>query len=114
MKKRRKAERPYLLAKVKIKQVDGSPSAEAVAINLSKGGIGVYLKRSIKEGAKVVVKLTFFDGKGFKSTEDTPGTVRWVLEMGGQYAAGIKFDSLIYKKRQPALYACLEYAKKHV
>jgi hypothetical protein len=113
MKQRRNTKRPYILAKVKIKQVGGVPSMEAVAINLSRKGIGVYTRRPLKQGRKVIIKLTFFDGKGFKTTEDAPGTVKWVLEMSGQYAAGIQFDTLILKKRQPALYACLEYAKRH-
>ncbi|MCP3678230.1 MAG: PilZ domain-containing protein [Deltaproteobacteria bacterium] len=113
MKQRRKSKRPYILAKVKIKLGGSAPSMEAVAINLSRKGIGVYTGRPLKQGSKVVIKLTFFDGKGFKTTEDAPGIVRWVLEMGGQYAAGIQFNTLILKKRQPALYACLEYAKRH-
>lgn len=113
MKQRRKLKRPYILAKVKIKPVKGGPSMEAMAINMSRGGIGVYIKRPLKKEQQVVVKLIFFDGKGFKTTEDTPAKVRWILEFGGQYAAGIRFDNLVYKKNQPALYSCLEYAKRH-
>ena len=113
MGEQRSAKRPYILAKVKIRPVRGGTSMEAVALNLSRKGIGVYIKRPLKQGRKVVVKLIFCDENGLKTTEDTPGTVRWVLKFGGQYAAGIQFDSLIYKKHQPVLYACLEYAKRH-
>ena len=116
MTEKRQNTRPYILAKVKIKPKGGSPSVEAVAINLTRKGIGIYIrhKQLLKEGKKVTLKLTFFDGKGFKTTEDMPGTVRWVLEFGGQCAAGIQFDGPVYKKDRPALYTCVEYAKKNV
>ena len=115
MREQRSAKRPYVLAKVKIKLKGGVPSMEAVAINLTRQGIGIYIRqsRALKKGRKVTVKLIFFDGKGFKTTEDMPGTIQWVLELGGQCAAGIQFDSSIYKKHQPVLYACLEYAQRH-
>ena len=112
MKQRRKTKRPYILAKVKIKQVGGVPSMEAVAINLSRKGIGVYIKRSLKQGRKVLVQLTFFDEKGVKITEATRGTIRLILELGGQYAAGIDFDHLIRKTDQPILYSCFEQVKR--
>ena len=113
MGEQRRAKRPYVLAKVMIKPVKGGASMEAVAINLSRKGIGVYIKRSLKQGRKVLVQLTFFDEKGAKTTEATRGTIRLILELGGQYAAGIDFDHLIRKKDQPILYSCFEQVKRH-
>ncbi len=113
MREQRSAKRPYVLAKVMIKPVKGGTVEEAVAINLSRKGIGVQIKRSLKKGRKVLVQLTFFDEKGAQTTEGTRGTVRWVLELGGQYAAGIQFDHLIRKKDQPILYSCFEQAQRH-
>jgi c-di-GMP-binding flagellar brake protein YcgR len=119
MKKQRREDRPSVVASVKIKLVDGGPLMDAAAIDISRGGMGVYIKRPLEEGSKVVATLLFFDGKGYKTTEGMPGTVRWILEFGGQQAtgmtrmAGIQFDSLINERQQPVLHACLEYAKRH-
>jgi len=109
----RGAGRPYVIARVKIKPLGRTPSIDAVAINMSRRGIGVYVTEPIKKGAEVSLNLTFYDGKGFRSTENMRGTVRWVLEFGGQYAAGIEFVAPVLKQDRPIFYDCLEQAKRN-
>jgi hypothetical protein len=112
--KRRRTKRPYILATIEIRPIRGSSAMDALTINISKYGVGLYSKKQLKKGRRVTVKLTFFDGKGMKTTEDMKGTVSWSQKLGKQYAVGIKFDESVNRKNYPVLNTCLGYAQKNI
>ncbi|MEE8184994.1 MAG: PilZ domain-containing protein [Thermodesulfobacteriota bacterium] len=111
---KRKTKRPYVLATIRIKPIRGGLEIDALTINISKNGVGLYSKKQMKKGRRVVVKVTFFDGKGMKTSEDMKGTVSWSQKLGKQFAVGIKFDESINRKNYPVLHTCLVYAQKNI
>jgi hypothetical protein len=111
MKERRRLKRRYLLAEVRVKHLKEAVGISAQALNINRGGIGVYIKRHNK-GTVVTVSITFLDRGMKRTTEEIKGTVRWCQRIGKNYAAGIRFDEVINKRSFPILTRCLEFSKK--
>ncbi len=109
MKERRRYRRFHLAGSVKIKLAKGS--VDALTLNLSLGGIGVYAKNKLETGTEVIVLIKFLRRGVLKSVEAMPGKVRWVMPIGVEYGVGIKFDRKVNKDATPLLYECIAYAR---
>ena len=81
-----------------------------MAVNISKGGISIYTKKALRVRDRVRVRTTVAIRGKETVSEEVPGFVRWVLPLGRQFAAGIRFDKAIDKKTFPVLSRCIEYA----
>jgi hypothetical protein len=112
MKERRRLKRRYLLAEVRVKHLKEAVGISAQALNINRGGIGVYLIKRYNKGAAVTVSITFLDRGMKRTTEEIKSTVRWCQRIGKNYAAGIRFDEVINKRSFPILTRCLEFSKK--
>ncbi|MEE9614495.1 MAG: PilZ domain-containing protein [Thermodesulfobacteriota bacterium] len=111
MSERRRIGRRYLIAEVKVNPLDGREPMGAEAVDINRGGMGVYLLNEVREGEKVLVEVIFATEDDTRVTEEINGIIRWVHPVGGNYAAGIKFDEAVTKKYYPALSACLGRGK---
>ncbi|HAG49741.1 MAG TPA: hypothetical protein DHU69_08380 [Deltaproteobacteria bacterium] len=108
----RRFKRQYIIAEAKIRTLKKDNLwINAMLINISKGGIGLYLKKSLKTGEKVAVKIAFLRNDKIRIVEEMPGIIKWARQIGNNYAAGIMFDEAINKKTTPRLWNCLEYAR---
>ena len=75
-------------------KVEGDNKSHEVYIaNVSKGGTGVYMNKSLKAGTAVNITFTQRDIGGERRFEDEPGIIAWCSRCGSVYAAGIKFDN---------------------
>jgi hypothetical protein len=92
MTERRKYKRPSLIGLVEIRKEMGNPPLEAYAINISYGGLAVYIKNPLT--GKVYVTLYFGDGTGKKLDETIIAKVVWQEKTGSWYALGLRFEEL--------------------
>lgn len=107
MENRRETGRHYLVAGVRLKPTKGR-GINAYAINLSEGGIGVYLHKRLSKGEKYCVSIDYEKGSDNITTEPMCGVVSWSCKVGSSFAAGIEFENHIDKIIYPELQKCLE------
>lgn len=107
MENRRQSERHYLVAAVRIKP-DKGRGINASAINLSSGGIGVYLHKPLKKGEKFCVTIDYNNKDEKFTTEPMCGFVTWSCKVGTNFAAGIEFNNPVKDSDLPLLQKCLE------
>ena len=113
MEEKRKLRRRYMLAGVKVRPSDSPAWIEAVMLNISKGGIGLYAAEPLKHKGKVSIKITYMNGKDPVETEEIPGVVSWVQPVGSKFGAGAEFEAKVNGKTFPILSKCLEYARSN-
>ncbi|CAG1066169.1 hypothetical protein BAC1_01773 [uncultured bacterium] len=113
MEEKRKLRRRYMLAEVKVRPSDGQEWIDAVMLNISRGGIGLYASRPLRKKERVSIKITYMDGTRPVEAEEIPGVVSWVQPVGDKAGAGIMFDAKITRKSFPILSRCLEYARSN-
>ncbi len=113
MKERRRHKRGYFIAEVRVRSREGGTWISGATVNISEGGIGMYLKRGVEKGKEVIVKMTVLVGNKLMVTEEIPAKVRWVQPVGRHYAVGIRFTRKISKKEFPVTYRCIEIVKGH-
>ena len=92
MTERRKYKRASLIGLVEIRKEVGDPPLEAYAINISYGGVAIYIKNSLT--GKVYITLYFGDGTGKKLDETVVGKIVWQEKTGSWYALGLQFEDL--------------------
>jgi len=107
----RRHSRKYLIAEVKLRTLDNGKLMDAMAINISAGGIGIYTLEALKPRQKVAVKMTVLVKQTVIVSEEIPGTIRWVRSFEKNHAAGIEFSRKIDKKNYPILSKCLEQSR---
>lgn len=95
------------MAAVRVKPEKGR-GINAYAINLSEGGIGVYLHKPLTKGEKFCVSIEYENGRGSITTEPMCGIVSWSCKVGSNYAAGIEFENEIDDSTYPVLQKCIE------
>ncbi|MBI2400719.1 MAG: PilZ domain-containing protein [Deltaproteobacteria bacterium] len=113
MEEKRKLRRRYMLAEVKIKSSESQGWIEAVMLNISRGGIGLYASEPLKKREKVSIKITYMEGQKPVEAEEIPGLVSWVQPVGGRFGAGIMFEAKVNRLNFPILSRCLEYARSN-
>lgn len=110
MAENRKHARKYLVAEVKVERRDVRSITNALAINISEEGIGLYTTEAFKPGEKVTVVITILMADSALVSEAVQGAVRWTQPLEKKFATGIKFDKKITKKDFPILSRSLEYS----
>lgn len=113
MEEKRKLRRRYMLAEVKVKSSESQGWIEAVMLNISRGGIGLYASEPLKKKEKVSIKITYMEGQKPVEAEEIPGVVSWVQPVGDKFGAGIMFDAKVNRLTFPILSRCLEYARSN-
>lgn len=103
----RKYKRKYLMAEVSVKRRKGGPAMNALALNISPEGIGIYTMKPLKPKESVTVKITVVINGTLIVCEETAGAVRWRQQFAKNYAAGIKFEKKITRSAYPILYKCI-------
>ncbi|MFQ5736540.1 MAG: PilZ domain-containing protein [Thermodesulfobacteriota bacterium] len=109
-KEKRKLRRRPLLGEVRVRPSGGQEWVEALVLNISRGGIGLYASQRIRKGQKVDIRISYLEGSRLKEVEQIPGKVRWVQAIGSHLAIGIMFEEKITRKTFPVLNRCLAYA----
>ncbi len=107
---KRKLRRKHLLGEVKVRPINGQDWIEALVMNISRGGIGLYGNERMRKGQKVTVSITYLEGSKMKEVEQIAGKVCWVQPIGNKVALGIMFEEKVTKKTFPILNRCLAYA----
>ncbi len=102
--------RKYLIADIKIKKPGSRGVRSAMAINISRVGMGLYTAAPLQKREKIIVRMTILKNGALVSSEEIHGTVRWIKSIGKSFAAGIKFDKEINKTDFPVISRCLNYA----
>lgn len=95
MKSRRKFKRLSIMSIGFLKVNGDKKSHEVYIANVSKGGTGVYMNKSLKVGTEVAITFTQRDIESERRFEDKQGAIAWCSRCGSVYAAGIKFESPI-------------------
>lgn len=113
MEEKRKLKRRYMLAEVKIKPSGSERWIDAVMLNISRGGIGLYAAEPLSKRARVSIKIIYMEGPNPTEAEEIPGVVSWVQPVGSRFGAGIMFDTKVNRKTFPILSRCLDYAKSN-
>jgi transcriptional regulator with XRE-family HTH domain len=111
--KERKHSRRYLIADVVVKRPEGRSTVHALAVNISKEGIGLYSNEPLRINEKISVIINMIRDGVLTSSEEVPGAVRWVLPVGSYHAAGIQFDRELNGADFPILTMALEYSPYH-
>ncbi|MBI5643765.1 MAG: helix-turn-helix domain-containing protein [Deltaproteobacteria bacterium] len=108
--KERGLARRYLVAEVSLRLENGTLMS-ALAVNVSREGIGIYTEEALRPNERVSVRLVFLvKGSLNKTTEEVQGSIRWSKAIGKNYTSGIRFDKAINKDELPILSSYLEYA----
>ena len=113
MEEKRKLRRRYMLAEVKVKSSESHGWIDAVMLNISRGGIGLYASGPLKKREKVSIRITYMEGARPVEAEEIPGVVSWVQPVGDHVGAGIMFEAKVNRKTFPILSRCLEYARSN-
>ncbi len=98
MNERRKAKRVIITAVAEVNSFQDRLVQEGYVANISKTGIGVYMKRPFKLNRAVEIKMSFYTSTGVKDVERIAGKVKRVVPFANVYSVGIQFDGLDPKK----------------
>lgn len=110
MEQKRRLRRRYAVARIRLKPAGPGRWSEAVLLNISKEGIGLYATRPLRKKEAVAIRLAYLDRSGPRDTEQVQGVVRWVKRIGSHYAAGIAFEAVVTKESFPLLARCVARA----
>ena len=91
MSEKRKNKRIAVKGLAQINLPDGRSYATYVA-NLSRGGMGIFSKEPLEEGAQLMIKLFYEDRAGKMKTQEVEGQVKWMND--GFFAHGIAIEAL--------------------
>jgi Tfp pilus assembly protein PilZ len=108
MENRRKHSRPTLLGKVALSLPQEEGTMDGYTINISRGGIGIYLSRPLEMNTEADLIL-HFQLEDQEKAEQIGGTVRWIKPIGDLFATGFQFRDLRQEKH-PLIFAYLEVA----
>jgi hypothetical protein len=101
------------VATVAFKDEKGLHSVQAMAGNMSLGGIGLYSDDPIKDEADVLTTINFISIGGSMEKAVIEGRVVYSKMIGHLYYIGVQFDEEINKTNQPSLYEHIEHNLQH-
>lgn len=78
--------------------------------NISRGGIGIFLKKEIDPGTELAIKLFYEDRAGNIRSDEVKGEVMW--GQGGFFAHGVAIREL-NKPKHKDLFAYIE-SQEHI
>jgi hypothetical protein len=87
-------------------------TTDALIRDVSRDGMGVYVKGPYQKGDVLLVKISVKTEEGEAINESLYGRVAWAtrLETEGQYAIGLEFHDM--ENKNPALYAYIQRLEK--
>jgi c-di-GMP-binding flagellar brake protein YcgR len=88
----RKKKRISMIAAAAVRPSPSGPPIEAYIINISYGGLGLYVKEPLEGRVQTAISLRV--GTGKRVTETVWGNVTWKNPVGSSYAVGISFEGL--------------------
>jgi hypothetical protein len=88
----RKKRRISMVATAVVRQNPSGPPMEAYIINISYGGLGLYVKDPLEGRVQTTINLRV--GTDKRVTETVWGHVTWKKPVGMSYAVGISFEGL--------------------
>jgi hypothetical protein len=97
------------VATVTVKDEKRLHSVQAMAGNMSFGGIGLYSDDPITEEADVLTTINFIFIGGSMEKAVIEGHVVYNKMIGHLYYIGIQFDEEINRTNQPTLYEHIEH-----
>ncbi len=97
----RKKRRISLIATAVVRQSPSGPPTEAYVINISYGGVGLYVKDSLQGRVQTTINLRVGANKRVPVT--VWGQVTWKKSVGMMYAVGISFEGLNPKNHRVLL-----------
>lgn len=94
MNDRRKAKRVVITAVAEVTNLENHSVQEGYVTNISETGIGAFMKKSIKTGSRVEIKMSFYTMDGVKDVGNIKGKITRVESISKVYNIGIAFDGL--------------------
>lgn len=91
---RRKSKRVLITATAEVSDLSGNMAQEGYVMNISSGGVGLFLKSPIQVGSPVEVKLSFYATTGIRDVRQIRGYVKRVELFSNVYNTGIEFEPL--------------------
>jgi len=88
----RKKKRVNMIAAAVVRPSPSGPPIEAYIINISHGGLGMYVKEPLDGRVQTTINLRV--GTNKRVTETVWGHVTWKKPVGLSYAIGISFEGL--------------------
>ena len=94
MANKRKSKRTCMMNSAEIVVPKWDKPVDCFVVNVSYGGIGMYVPQQIPEGTDVAVRIIYNEGNGRRIIETLLGTSRWCRPMGSWFGLGIEFKYL--------------------
>ncbi|MDA8241029.1 MAG: PilZ domain-containing protein [Nitrospiraceae bacterium] len=107
---RRRHKRVPLAASVVLNFEEGGDelSLRAMTADISLSGIGLYIERSLQDGAGVTIEISFRAMGGLIKSDAVEGYVVYSNYIKDIYFVGIEFAEELAPSNQPDLYDCLQ------
>jgi Tfp pilus assembly protein PilZ len=100
MKERRRHPRLTIMGMITVILPGESRSREAYLANVSRGGIGIYLHKEVRQGQKITLTLR---PKGQEEEQHIQTQVMWTGPVGDLYMAGLQFEKMPKEKYEAVL-----------
>ena len=91
---RRKYKRASMMNSAELILPGDQSATEVLVVNVSFGGIGIYIPKPLAERTGIILRILYSEGKSERVAESVPGTVRWCRPMGTWFGVGIEFKYL--------------------
>lgn len=106
----RKHKRIILLGRVDIQDEQREVVLNGYAINVSKGGVAIYIDKPFDINTRLSLTI-FFREELSEKGETVQGRVRWIKPVGDLYAMGLQFIE-VSKETHPLIFSYIETSIK--
>jgi hypothetical protein len=90
----RKYKRASMMNSAELMLPGDQSATEVLVVNVSHGGLGMYIPKPLAEGTETILRILYSEGKSERVAESVSGTVRWCRPMGTWFGVGIEFKYL--------------------
>ena len=111
MKNKRKHPRFTIKAVTEVFFREEDSQISAYVGGISRGGLELYSKEPVKQGARLMMQLHFLDKAGMTQSEEVEGEVRWSAPFQDNYISGIQFNAVLDQNQNPNLINYLNNAE---
>lgn len=113
MKNRRSHARVTIKSIAEVHCLNDDRRFKAFVGGISRGGLEFYAPEKVETDAPLKIKLSFLDSGGRAREETLSGRVRWSAPFQEAFIAGVQFDTVIEKKKFPALDEYIRNAERY-
>ena len=99
----RRYERVSFSVELTVFDLTGGPPCKGRSINLSRGGMGLFVERFFPVGRQVSIHVFLNDARGKRVTVPLPATVRWAQAETAGAILGTEFDAPLTPGVEPLL-----------